>query len=249
MPADAAVLRPVLDSMRGLAIAQAINPTYSRIDAYHMTAVTIDEAVRRVMAVGGDPEHIGGIDNFCWPEIRFDPEKNPDGKYKAAQLVRVVPGAEGVCLAMRHPAALRQGQHVHRRASHRPVRGIPQSVRAETMQFATISVVPDVGLAVSMDAKIAGDRVYVSGFTRDEMGASEYYAHFGYVGRNAPQVRTAEFSPIYRAVNRAVEQGLVASVHGVYRGGLGVHLAMVAMGGPRVAGGCPPVAGRGREPA
>jgi phosphoribosylformylglycinamidine synthase len=99
------------------------------------------------------------------------------------------------------------------------------------MQFATISVVPDIRLAVSMDAKIPGDRVYVAGFTRDEMGASEYYAHFGYVGRNVPQARPAEFSPIYRAVNRAVEQGLVASAHGVYRGGLGVHLAMVAMGG------------------
>ena len=29
----------------------------------------------------------------------------------------------------------------------------------------------------------------------------------------------------------AIDNGLVASAHGIYRGGLGIHLAMVAMGG------------------
>jgi phosphoribosylformylglycinamidine synthase len=48
---------------------------------------------------------------------------------------------------------------------------------------------------------------------------------------NVPQVRSTEFIPRYRALNDAVAKGLVASVHGVYRGGLGVHLALVAMGG------------------
>ena len=40
-----------------------------------------------------------------------------------------------------------------------------------------------------------------------------------------------EFLKLYHAVAHAIEQELVASAHGVYRGGLGVHLAMVAMGG------------------
>ena len=231
VPSDAAVQRPILGSKRGLAFAQALLPTYSAIDAYHMVACSIDEAVRRVVAVGGDFGHIGGVDNFCWPSIQYHPVSNPDGKFKAAQLVRACRALREVCLAYGIP--LLSGKDSMYVDGHLTGRyGESHKVSApETMQFATISVVPDVGLAVSMDAKIPGDRVYVSGFTRDEMGASEYYAHFGYVGRNVPQVRTAEFSPIYRAVNRAVEQGLVASVHGVYRGGLGVHLAMVAMGG------------------
>jgi phosphoribosylformylglycinamidine synthase subunit PurSL len=37
--------------------------------------------------------------------------------------------------------------------------------------------------------------------------------------------------PLYRNLRCAIENELVASVHGIYRGGLGVHLAMVAMGG------------------
>ena len=36
---------------------------------------------------------------------------------------------------------------------------------------------------------------------------------------------------LYGTLHQAVCQGLAASVHGIYRGGLGVHLAMMAMGG------------------
>ena len=83
---DATVIRPVLSSSKGIVFSQAILPMYSAIDAYHMTTCTIDEAVRRMVAVGGDPDHIGGVDNFCWPNIAYDPDKNPDGRFKAAQL-------------------------------------------------------------------------------------------------------------------------------------------------------------------
>jgi phosphoribosylformylglycinamidine synthase subunit PurSL len=52
-----------------------------------------------VVAVGGDPDHIGGVDNFCWPNIQYDPEKNPDGRFKAAQLVRSCRALREICLA------------------------------------------------------------------------------------------------------------------------------------------------------
>jgi phosphoribosylformylglycinamidine synthase len=50
-------------------MTQALLPNYSVIDAYHMTTCTIDEAVRRLIAVGASLDHIGGVDNFCWPNI------------------------------------------------------------------------------------------------------------------------------------------------------------------------------------
>ena len=228
---DAAVLRPILGSRRGLAFAQALLPAYSAIDAYPMVACSIDEAVRRVLAVGGDLEHIGGVDNFCWPNIQYDAGSNPDGKFKAAQLVRACRALRDVCLAYGIP--LLSGKDSMYVDGHLAGRyGEMHKVSAlETMQFAAISLVPDIGRCVSMDSKLAGDLVYVAGRTRNELGGSEYYAHLGYLGLNVPQVRSAELMPLYRALNRAVTAGLAASVHGVYRGGLGVHLAMVAMGG------------------
>ena len=65
-PGDAAVVRPVLDSQRGLVISCGMNPCYGDLDPYHMAASAIDEAVRNCVAVGADPSRIAILDNFCW---------------------------------------------------------------------------------------------------------------------------------------------------------------------------------------
>jgi phosphoribosylformylglycinamidine synthase len=82
-----------------------------------------------------------------------------------------------------------------------------------------------------MDAKFPGDLVYILGTTENELGGSEYYDFFGYIGLNVPQVYPDRFLPLYRALSKAIRSGMVASAHGIYRGGLGIHLAMSAMGG------------------
>ena len=228
---DGAVIRPVLSSQKGLAFAQALLPHYSAIDAYHMTGCTIDEAVRRIIAVGGNPDHIGGVDNFCWPNIQYDPVKNPDGKFKAAQLVRSCRALKEMSLAYGVP--LLSGKDSMYVDGHLPgAYGETHKVSAlESLQFSTIGVIEDVETCVTMDVKIPGDRVYVLGVTRNELGASEYYEHLGYVGTRVPQVYPDRFIPLYQALHGAIQEGLTASVHGVYRGGLGVHLALAAMGG------------------
>jgi phosphoribosylformylglycinamidine synthase subunit PurSL len=81
-----------------------------------------------------------------------------------------------------------------------------------------------------MAPKGAGDLLYILGRTRDELGGSEYYDRFGYTGLKVPQVRPAEQLPLYRALHKAIEAELCASVHGIYRGGLGIHLAFMALG-------------------
>ncbi len=228
---DAAVIRPALTSERGLATAQALCPAYSKIDTYNMAACAVDEAVRRVISVGGDPEHIGGVDNFCWPNIQYDPIKNPDGKYKAAQLVRANWALRDVCLAYQIPL-LSGKDSMYVDGYLKGKYGETHKVSALcTLQFSAVSLVPDISKCVTMEAKFAQDLVYVLGMTKDELGASEYYEHFGKTGLNVPGVTPEAFIDSYRAVNKAIENELVASVHGVYRGGLGVHLAMVAMGG------------------
>jgi len=230
-PSDASVIRPVLSSPRGLVFSQALLPHYSAIDTYHMTCCTIDEAVRRLVAVGGDLDHIGGVDNFCWPDIQYDPSANPDGKFKAAQLVRSCRALKEMCLSYRIP--LLSGKDSMYVDGHLPGRfGESHKVSAlPTLQFSATSVVEDVELCLTMEAKMPGDRVYLLGTTRNELGGSEYYDALGYVGLNVPTVEPAAFLPLYRALALAIRKGLAASVHGVYRGGLGIHLAMVAMGG------------------
>ena len=51
-PNDAAVLKPLDDSLKGLTISCGMNPNYGKIDAYWMAASAIDEAIRNNIAVG-----------------------------------------------------------------------------------------------------------------------------------------------------------------------------------------------------
>jgi phosphoribosylformylglycinamidine synthase II len=228
---DAAVIRPILDSEKGIAVAQAINPVYSRIDAYHMTAVTIDEAVRRTLAVGGDPEHMGGVDNFCWPSVQYDPAQNPDGKYKAAQLVRANWALRDYCLAYGIPllsgkdSMYIDGNLEGPFGERRKVSGLP------TLLFTVSSVVQDITKCITMEAKLPEDFVYVLGETRNELGGSEYYQMMEHVGLHVPKVDAKGQWPLYLCLHQAIQEGLVSSAHAVTRGGLGVHLALVAMGG------------------
>ncbi len=228
---DACVIRPVLTSERGLGFSQALLPFYSQIDAYHMTSCTIDEAVRRLVAVGGDPDHIGGVDNFCWPSIQYDPQNNPDGKFKAAQLVRSCTALSDTCLAYGIP--LLSGKDSMYVDGHLPGRynETHKLSALETMQFSATSVIEDINRCVTMDFKYPKDLVYIIGNTADEPGASEYYDMLGYIGLNVPRLEPEKLFPMYKALYRAVCRSLVASLHGVYRGGLGVHLAMCAMAG------------------
>jgi phosphoribosylformylglycinamidine synthase len=228
---DAAVIRPVLNSEKGLAFSQAMLPFYSQIDAYHMTTCTMDESVRRLMAVGGDPDHLGGVDNFCWPTIEYDPHTNPDGKFKAAQLVRSCQALRDMCLVYEIP--LLSGKDSMYVDGHLQGRyGERHKISAlESLQFSATSVVDDVNRCLTLDTKVPDDLVYVLGRTHNELGASEYYDMLGYVGCNVPHVNAQECIGLYRVFAKAVRMEIFASAHGIYRGGLGVHLALTAMAG------------------
>ena len=229
VPGDAAVLRPRPDSPKGLALSLALNPAYSQIDTYHMTAVTIDEAVRRLLAVGGSLDHIGGVDNFCWPSVEYHPQHNPDGEYKAAQLVRACLALKDLCRAYDIPLlsgkdsmyvdGLLPGAfgEMHRMS------GLP------TLFFTAVSVLPDLRRALSPEWKRPGDLIYLVGDTRLELGGSEFYEMIGYVGLSVPRVNPEAFLPSYRLLSQAGQRELLASAHGLYRGGLAVHLALSSL--------------------
>ncbi len=250
IPSDASVTRPVLTSEKGLAFSQSLLPWYSRIDAYHMMTCTIDETVRRLIAVGGSFDHIGGVDNFCWPNIGFDEKKNPDGKFKAAQLVRACRALKDICMAYKIP--LLSGKDSMYVDGHLEGEfGERVKVSAlETVQFSATSVLDDISKCVTMDPKVPGDFVYVMGITSNELGGSEYYDLFGKTGKNIPTVDFDSFKICYKTLEKAIDKELVASSHAVARGGLGVHLGLMAMAGGvglEIDLSCLPLANEGKD--
>jgi phosphoribosylformylglycinamidine synthase len=82
---------------------------------------------------------------------------------------------------------------------------------------------------MTLEWKKPGDLIYLLGHTRAELGGSEFYELMGYVGLSVPEARPREFLSYYRLLEQAGREELLASCHGVYRGGLLVHLALASM--------------------
>ena len=82
-----------------------------------------------------------------------------------------------------------------------------------------------------MDAKFAGDLIYVIGETTEELGGSEYFAYLGSTGNTVPKLDAAKAVIRYRRLTEALSQELVASAYPLNHGGLGIALAKVAIAG------------------
>ena len=224
-PSDAGIVRPILDSMEGVVVAHGICPRYSDIDAYHMTACAIDEAVRNAVAVGVDLDHLAGLDNFCW----CDPVKSaktPDGEYKLAQLVRSNMAIYDYTTAYGVPCISGKDSMKNDYAIGKTKISVPP-----TLLYSVIGKIKDVRKAVTMDAKRPQDLIYVLGETRDELGGSEWFAQNNAIGNKVPQVDAKKAMKLYRALNKAIGAGLVASCHDCSDGGLGVALIETAFAG------------------
>jgi phosphoribosylformylglycinamidine synthase len=224
-PGDAAVIRPILESFEGVVVANGICPRYSDIDAYHMAACAIDEAVRNAIAVGGSLERMAGIDNFCWCDP-VESEKTPDGQYKLAQLVRANQALYDYTKIYGVPCISGKDS-----MKNDYIIGDTKISIPPTLLFSTMGKMEDVRKAVTMDAKKAGDLVYVLGETHNELGGSEWFALNGYIGNNVPKVDALKAKKLYDALSRAVKEGLVASCHDCSDGGLGIALAETAFSG------------------
>ncbi len=74
-----------------ISISCGIAPKLSYFDTYLMAKHSVDEAIRNLISVGADPNHIAILDNFCWADPIESP-KNPQARYRMAQLVRSCQG-------------------------------------------------------------------------------------------------------------------------------------------------------------
>jgi phosphoribosylformylglycinamidine synthase len=229
---DATVTRPVLDSMRGVVMTQALLPRQSEIDTYDMAVGTIDTAIRNIIAAGGKLGSLALLDNFCWC--------SSDEPERLGQLKRAAQGCYDAGVFYGAPFISGKDSMFNTFKGF-DEKGNPVKIDVlPTLMISGIGIVPDVNRCQTPDAKVAGDLVYVVGLTEDKLGGSEYYAMVGeeeqgrgkaYIGSNVPKVDKEANLNTYRAMEDAIERSLVASCASVGMGGLGVALAKVAIGG------------------
>lgn len=224
-PADAAVMRPVLERPEALVLSHGICPKFSDYDAYWMMANAIDEAVRNAAAVGADPERWAGIDNFCWCDP-VESEKTPDGRYKLAQLVRANQALAAYCQAYQLPCISGKDSMKNDYSGGGVKISIPP-----TVLFSLLGFMDDAGKAVTSDFKKPGDVIYLLGQTKREMAGSELMSELGKKGGLVPEVDAVNALARYKALHKAIWGGLVSACHDLSDGGLAVALAEMALAG------------------
>ncbi len=219
-PSDAAVLKPLTNSNRGLVISNGINPRYGLLDPYHMAACAIDEAIRNSVAVGGSLERMALLDNFCWG--------NPNNPARLGELTRATLACRDYALAFGLPFI--SGKDSLNNEFRDPATGERTAIPG-TLLISALSVIEDVNKTVTMDFKRAGSLVYLVGRTRAELGGSYYAKYHGQVEGEVPKVDAGSALRSFRAVNRAIRSGLVLSCHDLSEGGLAVAAAEMAFAG------------------
>ena len=219
-PGDACITTPVLGSRKGVIVANGINPKYGDIDPYHSAAAAIDEALRNIIAVGGNLGQTALLDNFSWG--------NPDKHDRLGGLVRAAKACYDIAVTYGTPFISGKDSLYN---EYRDTTTGEQLAIPPTLLISAICVMPDVSKAVSMDAKSPGNRIYVIGNTYAELGGSHYYAIHGFIGNRAPKVRPAEGKRTMEALSLAVDQELVRSCHDCSEGGIGAAAAEMALAG------------------
>lgn len=217
-PSDAAVVAPKMDSNKGIAVSNGINVKHGKIDPFWMAAGCIDEAVRQIVAVGGDPARIAILDNFCWG--------NPDKPDRLGALVRCAQGCHDAALAYETPFISGKDSLYNEYTENGESIAIPG-----TILISALGIVNDVNKAVTMDLKQAGDLLYIVGMTKDELGGSIYYDTFGVLGCYVPTVDFEQGKKIFDVMAQVTDRQLAAAIHDCSEGGLGAALAEMALAG------------------
>ena len=227
-PCDAAVLHPIPRSPRGVAIGCGLAPHLSDVDPYWMACAAIDEAIRNVVSVGGDPAQLALLDNFSWG--RCDDEEVYGALVRAGRachdsaLIHAAPFISGKD-SLSNEFALHAADvptvidELRRRGVAQPIleriRRTGRLMIPHTLLISAVALVTDVRLCISSDLKQPGSSLLAVG------GLPET----GYSRRAADRT--------HRLVAALIADGRVRSCHDISTGGMLTTIAEMAIGGRR----------------
>jgi len=219
-PSDAAVITPVRGSTKGLAIGSGL-ATALADDPYVIATAAIDECVRNIVCVGGDPSTIAILDNYCWPGVKDEESlgrlvRCSHGCYDAAKAFGTpfISGKD----SLNNQFTTESGETIY----------IPP-----TMLISGFGMVDDISKCLTMDAKAAGNILILVGETKPQMGGS----HVLLIDKDAncntglPSVSLIDGPRNAKLVHEVIQAGLVTSAHDCSEGGVLLAAAEMAFGG------------------
>jgi phosphoribosylformylglycinamidine synthase len=218
-PSDATVIKPIgTKGTRGIVLSNGINPEYGKRDAYRMTMAVVDEAVRNAVSVGANPERIAVLDNFCWGD--------PLRAETMGSLVESARGCRDAALLFRTPfISGKDSLNNEYLGADGQRHAIPP-----TLLISALGIIEDVGSAITMDLKEAGNSIYLVGHFVPVFGGSHFSKVTSDINEHVPDVHS-DAPKVYKALYNAINEKLIRSAHDISEGGLAVSAAEMCIGG------------------
>jgi phosphoribosylformylglycinamidine synthase len=217
-PGDAAVIFPytvVRGTKKGIVLSNGLNTQYGKINTYKMAAAAIEEALRNAVAVGADIEKMSLLDNFCWG--------NPDEPEILGSLVRAASACYDMSKSFDVPF-ISGKDSLHNEYS---IGGEKYSI-PPALLISAMGVIENAANTFTMPLKNDGDRVFVLGTTRNELGGSVLAKIKNIKDGIVPNVYPEESRDIMKRIYRAANENLIEACHDCSEGGLAVAISEMA---------------------
>ncbi|MCX6665375.1 MAG: phosphoribosylformylglycinamidine synthase subunit PurL [Euryarchaeota archaeon] len=210
---DAAVIKPLENSWKGLAVTADVNPRFMAINPYWGSCAAMDEMCRNLVAVGARPDSLLDCLNFG----------NPEKPERMGEIYETCRGLGEMARALDLPFA--SGNVSLYNESF--VSSVPP-----TPELMGIGIVQDIRNCVTTDFKKEGNMVYLIGNeTKKELGGSEYYHLMNVDGGLVPRSDVSLLKTCIDGVLSAIDKKYIAACHDVSEGGIAVCLSEMAIGG------------------
>ncbi len=214
---DASILRPDLKSDKCVAVGLGVNPFYYDLDPYWMAASSIDEALRNIIACGGNITHTYILDNFSWG--------SPLDEKILGSLVRASKACYDFSTYFKVPFISGKDSLYNEYMVGKKHISIPG-----TLLISAVSVISDWRKCISANFKEKDNLIYAIGLTKPQLGASEYFRKLNIKEGLVPKVDKEIAKDVFLKVSEIIDKGLVKSCHDCSEGGMAVTIAEMCIG-------------------
>jgi phosphoribosylformylglycinamidine synthase subunit PurSL len=222
-PQDAGVVRLNFTGREAIAVSNGIMPKFVDADPYASSAGAFDEAIRQIIAVGGelpldssDPNCFWSVnDNFCVPDSVYNPVSNPDGRHKLAQLVEMCRALYDMSTYFSIPLTSGKDSMKNDFKAGSVKISVPP-----TILYSAAAKIKDYTKCLTSEFKKPGDLIYQLGKTYLELAGTEYAKLYNHKGGSVPVVRMEDAMRLYKKVSQVNKKKLLRSVHDISDGGM-----------------------------
>lgn len=198
---DAAIIKPLEHSDRGLAITAGSRYDMVAIDPMSGTFGTMSEAYLNILVTGAKPGSVVDCLNMGNPE---EPEV-------MGQLIQVTESMSEFCRRLGLPVVA-GNVSLYNQYSGRNIKPVPNIMM--------VGVIPDVSKAISVDFKRPGSLIFVLGRESSNLGGSQFLKFRKIESHTVPWFDMDELRELSGKYLRACGEEVILSGHDVSSGGL-----------------------------